>query len=535
MSCQTPELYEKQYLSCIRERAELYKEISEGFKKLTFPDFSATGSKGAIGLRRNSVLTPGLNGTAQGERVLPFKSAILERAHVEEIVNQSAEPVAKALQTLLRLTNLVNESVSIEVSNIEPQSEELKSVIHGKLAKKSHIKLFQFHAEKWVKIDMLTPDPAILSLGINASEESALLRLEPVSDSNPGLRRVQELLVFFNERPKLSVEVFPPPKAIPNARQAEFNAVLNSSVPFIPETHKMNATPDVVLPDEKPNLALHHPTLFFLNKNFPAHRYTQRHRPHKGVLPIDEYLGYFAQCTRDLATILYAQAILRAVAAALVREIIGYGTYTWEELVQFVQGFAETTIPKGDIKREVSALSDFVSALYVQRMQRQSTASQLQRLFTELSGLDQSSLHNSHFGHLVTAYAFSNAPIHLVTSNDVRSNNHTAKTKYGEAQKLRINHLSYANDHGWRDHSQRISINVQIKTYRTHFVDLKEIMNPSPDEPYWQRAYTLSLEQPNYNNASNPYALSVKLDAIRLLGLRLDVYHTNVHGTEIVS
>jgi hypothetical protein len=535
MSCHTPELFEKHQLSCARAQAELFTAIGDGFKKTDFPASYATAAKGAIGLKRTTV-DAGLNGAPNGEKVQPFQSAVLEKAFVEGIVHASGGHEPDVLKTLLRLTGLVNESAKIDGVHTEATDGDLTSVMHGKLAKKSHIKLFQFHAEKWVKIRMNTPDTVTLSVGINATEESALLRLE--GDKKP----VTDLLLFFNQRPKLSVVVVPPPKARVHPRLAEFKTAIGEFVIPAPRSNLIMRTPNIVQADDKFDSARHHPTLFFLNKVIPSRRYTQRHKAHKGQLPLDTYMGYFTEYARDLANILHAQSILRAVAAALAREIIGYSApkFTWEELLILVQALAEENVaafqdetapPGSDIKKEVTLLSELVTQLY-ERVNR-STTQQLQRLFTEISGLDRDVLNTSHFGHLLATYAYSNSPIHVVTNEDVRTNDHAAKTKYGEAQKLRIQHISFAPDHGWQDHSQRVAMNVQFGTYRRRFFDLKDIMKPGSDDVYWQSTYELKLEQPTYTNTTNRYALSVKLDAIRILGLRLDVYHPNVHGTEL--
>ena len=404
--------------------------------------------------------------------------------------------------------------------------------------------------------------------------------------NDPGFRittrpieNVYETILIFNERPKLMLQIVNQPVSFRSHSGGSHihdtgNAQADTSNTAHEPKQKQHIRDKsdvfgawikkngVSLKDSIVNALGNKGLLDFLDEQFPITRYIERIQPYDsfpGILPYDAYLPHLRRSVLDLARLQYVYTILCSVTAALAREAyytqLDPNNLSWDDLVHELSTWVEGLKKSNEwaLKSDIVHMAALASHLYVNVTVPNKTS--LKAMHVQKCGLEANSLTNSNFGHLLAAYAFWNAPLHVVSNLEKRNNIPMEKTYFSEKEKLFILKLELGEDDGMQNHGVCWSISVVAGSKREHFFDLEDVMipgthlkrlektredeqnggvhEPYKSDGYWCNQYDCTNECHGRFKFEAKSLISVKLNCTDEIRIRLNVPYESIDGVKM--
>ena len=432
----------------------------------------------------------------------------------------------------------------------EVQGDMITEVMHAKIGEKiPHKKNIQFVAKKHYKYKLSVGNQeTYLILAVDKENEMAFLKTEAKFSDNQVF--ANECILIFNAMPKLSVGIIQ--KRYPEIKNS--TEILSSNLTSIIQNfdgkvaamkEKASNTPKLILEDT-PYSDQYHPTLFHFRYRFPRYRY---YAIEKGGVSTNEFVEdqhthSLATCLFDIQRLHHTFASLRAVAAALIRELVeSYGTITTDAINDYIEEMVHTTYEKTfrtqnvnilhemplqtEIDR-VSILSELVGVLFQSvyfalKVEYPTALEQLKRLLWKGVGFGEDNL----------------PPDNAPTANNINFFGHALAVHFfetnaaGSKKPMQFPYISDAHDslfsmssgHKW---IVRFTLDVKSLCY----IDLEKILQ-SKDHSWFDK-YTLYDEHPDTKDKTMrkmKYFIAVRYNKQQRYKFVIHQSYTHLEGT----
>lgn len=446
-------------------------------------------------------------------------SVLISMQHINSTIAEGGKYVFPLLQVLGMIKDADRFANMRITMRAVTDLENYANAMHVKKdASAGHNKTIQFVATKSAAFDIAGKSElwATVVVATNEADNMAYVRfrremtdeLQLVENISQKRTLIHEHVLIFNRSPRLSIKFMP--------IQIEKPVVEHKALRVVDAlftTHKEK----ILLSSEQEISS--NATQQYFDQQFPAYMFVSRNdpRPNTNYLYESRYCDDISTLVQNVRKLHYVYAYLRAVAAALVREMITDDKYaaSKQSIIDAIESHI-TEIAKGLRCTPPNPLQNIISSVVVaarlvgcfcdahvtgavtlkqvtdedtpKQVTGADTLKQVKQLYVQHDALPLDKVTVQDFGHVLAVYLF-----HTTDALE--------KTWQPDVQNLQDRYAHEMSGDNWR-----IAFTMNLNIHRHE--DLKKLMTVAGTS-FWMKAYDLFKEEPGVGEHKSKYQIGV--------------------------